>query len=93
MQGRTGLDLVREHQPDLVLLDLHLPDIGGREVLYALQGDERTAHIPVIVLSADATEGQIQRLQAAGATAYITKPLDVHQFLHVFDDTLKQKAQ
>jgi len=92
MQGRTGLDLVREHQPDLVLLDLHLPDMAGYEVLHALQGDERTALIPVVVLSADATQGQIQRLMAAGATAYITKPLDVHQFLNVFDRTLTQKA-
>jgi CheY-like chemotaxis protein len=93
MQGRTGLDLVRDHQPDLVLLDLHLPDMSGHEVLHMLQADGRTAHIPVVVLSADATEGQIQRLMAAGATAYMTKPLDVHQFLHTLDRTLKQKVQ
>lgn len=92
VQGHTGLDLVREHQPDLVLLDLHLPDMDGLHVLHALQADARTAHIPVLVLSADATDGQIQRLMAAGATAYITKPLDIHQFFHVLDQTLQQKV-
>jgi signal transduction histidine kinase/ActR/RegA family two-component response regulator len=83
MQGRLGLELAREHRPDLVLLDLHLPDIGGDEVLRRLRDDPHTASIPVVILSADATPGQIQRLLHAGASEYLTKPLDVRQLREV----------
>lgn len=92
MQGRTGLDLVREHRPDLVLLDLHLPDMLGRDVLRTLHADPRTAHIPVVVLSADATLPQIERLLGNGAAAYITKPLDVQHFLQVLDTALQREV-
>jgi CheY-like chemotaxis protein len=83
MQGRLGLELAHEHQPDLILLDLHLPDIGGDEVLRRLRDDANTASIPVVILSADATPGQIQRLLHAGASAYLTKPLDVRELRKV----------
>lgn len=91
MQGRLGVELARQHRPDLVLLDLHLPDISGSEVLQLLQADERTRAIPVIVVSADATPTQIQRLLAAGARAYLTKPLDVEEFLRLLRETLRAK--
>jgi CheY-like chemotaxis protein len=84
--------MVREHRPDLVLLDLPLPDMLGRDVLRTLHADPRTAHIPVIVLSADATPSQVDRLLASGAVAYITKPLDVHHFLQVLDATLQREV-
>ena len=58
MQGQLGLDLAREHLPDLILLDIHLPDIAGQEVLARLQDDESTRDIPVVVLSADATRSR-----------------------------------
>jgi CheY-like chemotaxis protein len=77
MQGRLGLELAREHQPKLVLLDLHLSDIGGDEVLRQLRDDPETSHIPVVVVSADATAGQMRRLLAEGASSYLTKPLDI----------------
>ncbi|MGH2941320.1 MAG: PAS domain-containing hybrid sensor histidine kinase/response regulator [Solirubrobacteraceae bacterium] len=77
MQGELGIDLVRQHSPDLILLDLHLPDLHGREVLDRLKQDPDTAAIPVIVLSADATTAQFERLCAAGAAGYLTKPIDV----------------
>jgi CheY-like chemotaxis protein len=92
MQGRLGLDLAREHRPHLILLDLHLPDIPGDEVLRRLREAPETRHVPVIVISADATPGQIDRLLAAGAQAYLTKPLDVKKFLDLLDDTLKERA-
>ena len=88
MQGRLGLELVREHRPALVLLDLHLPDLDGDHVLQRLRDDPETAAIPVVMVSADATPGQVRRLLAAGATAYLTKPLDVRELLRLIDDAL-----
>ncbi len=88
MQGRIGLDLAREHHPDLILLDLHLPDIHGAEVLGRLRAEPETREIPVIVISADATQGQIQRLRAAGARDYLTKPLDIAKLLKILDEVL-----
>jgi PAS domain S-box-containing protein len=88
LQGRLGLQLAREHRPDLVLLDLHLPDISGEMVLHELRADDRTRHIPVLVISADATTRQVERLRAAGARDYLTKPLDVDQFLTAVDAAL-----
>jgi len=85
MQGRLGLDLAREHRPDLILLDLHLPDMSGHEVLRLLQSFPETRHLPVVVLSADATETQVARLIDAGAFGYLTKPLDVAAFLRMVD--------
>ncbi len=88
MQGRLGLELAREHLPALVLLDLHLPDISGDEVLQRLRDDPVTAKIPVVIVSADATAGQIQRLLNAGALAYLTKPIDVAELLGILDEHL-----
>ena len=88
VQGRVGLDLARQHRPDLVLLDVHLPDMSGEEVLATLRAHPATEHIPVIVVSADATRGQIDRLTAAGAFAYLTKPIDVREFIAVIERAL-----
>lgn len=88
MQGSMGLEMAQQHLPDLILLDLNLPDIYGADVLAELQKDERTANIPVIVISADATPTQIERLMRAGARSYLTKPLNVSKFLRTMDDAL-----
>jgi PAS domain S-box-containing protein len=89
MQGRRGLELAREQKPDMILLDLHLPDMAGDEVLRHLRAQPETRDIPVVILSADATPGQIERLLAAGARDYLTKPLDVKRFLGVVEEVLK----
>ena len=81
MQGRMGLELAREHRPDLVLLDLHLPDVDGDEVLIRLKAEPATRDTPVIMLSADASPGQIQRLRDAGAADYLTKPINLQELL------------
>lgn len=88
MQGRLGIDLAHQHLPELILLDLHLPDIGGETVLAELRAHPDTATTPIIVLTADATERQHARLIAAGATAYLTKPIDVRQLLDLVDHNL-----
>jgi PAS domain S-box-containing protein len=88
MTGALGLDLAQQHRPHLILLDLHLPDIQGDEVLLKLRRDPRTTKIPIVVLSADATPGQIERLLLAGADEYLTKPLDVAEFIGMIDRIL-----
>jgi PAS domain S-box-containing protein len=88
MQGGLTLELAREHRPDLIVLDLHLPDIQGDEVLAQLRADPRTAGIPVVMCSADATERRRKQLIAAGAHAYLTKPVKVQSFLRMLDEVL-----
>lgn len=88
MQGSLGLELAIQHRPDLVLLDLHLPDMGGEQVLQRLRDHPVTASIPVAIVSADATPGQVQRLLSAGAAGYLTKPLDVPELLRLLDQVL-----
>ncbi|MEX0835778.1 MAG: ATP-binding protein [Nitriliruptor sp.] len=85
MQGRLALELAHEHRPDVIVLDLHLPDLGGEEVLNRLRSDPRTRQIPVVVASADASPNRVRRLREIGAYAYITKPLDLQRFLEVID--------
>jgi signal transduction histidine kinase/ActR/RegA family two-component response regulator len=81
MYGKLGLELARQHQPDLILLDVHLPDMGGDDVLKRLRSDELTRRIPVIAVSADATEEQRGRMTALGAANYLTKPLTLNMVL------------
>jgi len=85
MQGRLAVELALAHRPSLILLDLHLPDLSGEEVLRALRADPRTAETPVVVLSADATAGGPARLRAQGATAYLTKPFSALRVLEMID--------
>jgi PAS domain S-box-containing protein len=83
MQGNLAVDLARQHHPDLILLDLHLPDVDGREVLDQLKRDPATTAIPVVVLSADANPARFARLRAAGAAGYLSKPIDAESLLNV----------
>lgn len=84
-QGRMGLDLARTGHADLIMLDLHLPDMAGIEVLGQLRADPTTAGVPVYIVSADATAGQVSRMRSAGAAGYLTKPLDVRRVLTLLD--------
>ena len=83
--GNMAVGLAIQHQPDLILLDLNLPDIHGSEVLGKLQAEEKTCKIPVVIISADAMPEQLTRLLKAGAKNYLTKPLDVQDLLKVID--------
>ena len=91
-QGALGLEIARARQPDLILLDLHLPDIQGWEVLATLQADPSTRDIPVVIISADATSNRINRLLKAGARKYLTKPLDVRGLLEVLREHLRPES-
>ena len=84
--GQEGIDMARSQTPQLVLLDLDLPDIHGSKVLGQLQSQPETAKIPVVVISADATPSQIERMLAGGARNYLTKPFEIRRFLCLFDE-------
>ena len=91
-QGTLGLEMARSSQPDLILLDLHLPDIPGWEVLAEIQADPATRDIPAVVVSADATAPQIERLMKAGARDYLTKPINVLMLMQTLARYLKAPA-
>jgi CheY-like chemotaxis protein len=88
MTGRLGLELARDHAPDLILLDQHLPDLTGTEVLHRLKANPETRTIPVVIVSADATPGQVRRMRDRGAADYLTKPLDIPRFLRVLEGVI-----
>ena len=90
MNGRAALAAIRAQRPDLILLDMHLPDISGTELLRELKADARTAAIPVVVVSADALAQQIDAAFQAGCAHYLTKPVSVNELLTVVDDLLER---
>jgi PAS domain S-box-containing protein len=93
MQGRIGLNLAREHRPDLILLDMQLPDVPGSEILHRLQADLRTRLIPVVTMSSDPSPEQVERLLASGAHACLAKPVDVRELMVVLDDILGRRNE
>jgi two-component system sensor histidine kinase/response regulator len=88
MDGMTGAEMAQQQQPDLILLDLNLPMMSGLEVLQLLKRQMENP-APIVIISADATAGQIERLMEAGAYTYLTKPLDIKRFLEVLDEILR----
>jgi PAS domain S-box-containing protein len=89
MQGSLGLDLARQHSPDLVLLDVHLPDMTGEEALRRLRADPDISSIPVVVVTADAHRSTSERLMNEGADAFLTKPIDVAKLIEVVDELIE----
>jgi signal transduction histidine kinase/ActR/RegA family two-component response regulator len=83
--GHAGLEAAWSQRPALVLLDLHLPDMDGAEVLRTLKADPRTADIPVIIVTADGSRERKQRLLRAGAAGYLSKPVDVGRLMKLID--------
>jgi two-component system cell cycle response regulator DivK len=75
--GLEGVELAVEHRPDLVLMDIQLPDIDGVEALRRLRKDERTAAVPVLALTAQAMHGDRERFMAVGFDGYLAKPVDI----------------
>jgi PAS domain S-box-containing protein len=84
-RGRRGLELVATCDPAMIMLDLHLPDMDGIDVLRELRHQPGGGSRPLVIASADASPGQVSRLIAAGVDAYITKPLDVRDVLGLLD--------
>ncbi len=89
LQTRNGIEalsLAREHQPDLILMDIQLPEVSGLDVTKWLKDDEDLRHIPVIAVTAFAMKGDEERIREGGCEAYISKPITVSMFL----DTVRQ---
>jgi PAS domain S-box-containing protein len=91
--GNLGIQLARDNQPDVILMDINLPGISGIEALKILRGDPGTAHIPVVALSANAMPRDIEKGLQAGFFRYLTKPIKVNEFMDTLDVALKFAAQ
>ncbi|WP_350334627.1 response regulator [Coralliovum pocilloporae] len=79
--GLTALDLAREHRPDLILMDIQLPEVSGLEVTKWLKEDDELRAIPVIAVTAFAMKGDEERIRQGGCEAYLSKPISVARFI------------
>jgi two-component system, cell cycle response regulator DivK len=79
--GESAVEVALEQGPDLVLMDIQLPDIDGVEALARIRADERSASLPVLALTAQAMEGDRERFLAAGFDGYLSKPVDIAEFV------------
>ncbi|NUN68038.1 response regulator [Pseudanabaena biceps] len=80
-EGLQALALARQHRPDLILMDIQLPEISGLEVTRWLKEDEELSHIPVVAVTAFAMKGDEERIRQGGCEAYISKPISISAFL------------
>ena len=86
--GQQAVELARRHQPDLILMDIQLPEISGLEVTRRLKGTTDVAHIPVVAVTAFAMKGDEERIRQGGCEAYLSKPISVPKFIY----TIRQFA-
>ena len=80
-EGLQAMALARQHMPDLILMDIQLPEISGLEVTKWLKDDEELAHIPIIAVTAFAMKGDEERIREGGCEAYLSKPISVGKFI------------
>jgi two-component system cell cycle response regulator DivK len=93
LQAREGLvavHLARQHLPDLILMDVQLPDISGLEATRLLKADEQTKAIPIVAVTAFAMAGDKQRTLDSGCDAYVAKPIMVRDFLRLVEELLER---
>ncbi len=90
--GGEAVELATEHAPDLVLMDIQLPDLDGVQSLRRLRADERTAGIPVLALTAQAMQGDRERFLAAGFDGYLSKPVDVRELIETVREHCERLA-
>ena len=87
--GLSALDIAKANMPDLILMDIQLPEVSGIEVTKWLKEDDRLRHIPVIAVTAFAMKGDEEKIREGGCEAYISKPISVVSFLQTIDGFLK----
>jgi CheY-like chemotaxis protein len=93
MYGKNAVQFAIDYKPNLILLDLHLPDMHGSDVVIQLQTEPRTAEIPVIILGEEAITNQIELLIKTGVKDYLIKPIDVVQFLKIIDQWMNKSSK
>ena len=81
MEAQTGIQLAREHRPDLILMDIQLPGMDGLTATRIIKGDNALKDIPVVAITSYAMEGDESKTREAGCTGYIAKPIDTRSFL------------
>ena len=81
MSGLEAVDLAREHHPDLILMDIQLPEVSGLDVTKWIKEDDSLKMIPVIAVTAFAMKGDEERIRKGGCEAYISKPISVAKFI------------
>ena len=86
--GNEALKLAREHFPNLILMDIQLPEVSGLEVTRWIKGDDSSRHIPVIEVTAFAMKGDEEKIREGGCEAYIAKPISVTNFMEVIERTI-----
>jgi two-component system, cell cycle response regulator DivK len=87
--GMAALELARDHSPDLILMDIQLPEVSGLEVTKWIKEDEDLRHIPIVAVTAFAMKGDEEKIRDGGCEAYIAKPISVSHFL----DTVRQLTE
>jgi two-component system cell cycle response regulator DivK len=87
--GLSALDIARQHMPDLILMDIQLPEVSGIEVTKWLKEDDKLRSIPVIAVTAFAMKGDEEKIREGGCEAYISKPISVMNFLQTIEHFLK----
>lgn len=90
--GNEVLDLAREHNPDLILMDIQLPEVSGLDVTKWLKDDDELKHIPVIAVTAFAMKGDEQKIREGGCEDYISKPISVTHFIEVIQKHLNPEG-
>ena len=90
--GSRGIEMVRSHQPEVVLMDINLPGISGIDAMKILRADPSTGHIPIIAISANAMPHDIERALSVGFFRYITKPIRINELMEVVDLALEMAA-
>jgi len=83
--GEPALELARQHRPDLILMDIQLPDISGMEATRRLKADDQTRTIPIIAVTAFAMSGDEAQILASGCDAYLSKPFNLVEFLKLVE--------
>ena len=91
--GRVVLNEARAFRPDLVIMDIHLPHVSGLDLIVALKDDADLAAVPVMAVTAYAGKGDEDRIRAAGAEAYVSKPISVMKFVDTVDGLLDRVTQ
>ena len=91
--SRNALDAAREFHPDLVITDIQLPHVSGLELIRMLRADAQLGQVPIMAVTAYSAQGDEERIRAAGAQSYVSKPISVARFAHTVDELLAGKHE